>query len=112
MQMLRRDRKIDANVPGDQLVSPPFTRPCWPNASGSSVRSVGRNRFIVGTSIEGEVWVRVKDEPIRTREVASPVLNSGESISDGNVEAFADTSNSSEYIVSLNVAAQRVSKLF
>ena len=56
--------------------------------------------------------MRVKDEPIRTREVASPVLNSGESISDGNVEAFADTSNSSEYIVSLNVAAQRVSKLF
>jgi len=110
MRMLQEYRRIYANVPVEQLVSPPSARPLWPNASGSSVRSVDRNRFIIGTSVEGEVWVRVKNEPIRTGEIASPVLNSGEPVSDGDVEAFADAGDLSEYIVSLDVAAQWVSK--
>ena len=64
--------------------------------------------MIIGAVVEGEIRVRVKDDPIRIREVVSPCCNSGESVPDGNVEAFADTGDRSERVMSLNVATQRV----
>ena len=50
----------------------------------------------------------VEDEPIRIGEVASPRVNSCESVPNGDVEAFTDPSDLSEHVVSLDVAAQRV----
>ena len=98
-------------IPVDQLVGPASACLLWPNTSGSSVRSGERNRVIVDTPIEGEVRVRVKNKPIRIGEVTSPVLNPSETISDGNVETLADTSDPSEHVVSLDVAAERVNML-
>jgi hypothetical protein len=61
--------------------------------------------LIVDTSVEGEVRVRVKDDPIRIGEVASPVGNPGKSVSDSDVETLADASDLSEHVVCLDVAA-------
>ena len=51
--------------------------------------------------------MRVQDDPIRVGEIASPSIDASKSVSDGDVEAFANTSDFSESIVGLDVAAQR-----
>jgi hypothetical protein len=66
--------------------------------------------LVVDFSVEGEVGVRVKYDPIRIGEVPSPVLNAGESVSDGNVETLANAGDFTEHVVSLDVAAQCVSE--
>lgn len=53
--------------------------------------------------------MRIQDDPVRVGEVASKSINSGEPVSDGNVEAFADTSDFPEHVVGLDVAALQVS---
>ena len=91
-------------------MSPGFACLFWPNASGSSVWSVVRDRLIIGVIVEGEIRVRVEDDPIRIREVVGPCCNSGESVPDGNVEAFTDAGDPPERVMSLNVATQRIGK--
>ena len=46
----------------------------------------------------------VQDDPVRVREEASPSVNSCKPVSDGNVEAFADTGDLAKGVVSLDVA--------
>lgn len=103
--MFRRDSKTDVDIPANQLVSPSITGLMRPNASGSSVRAGVPDRLIVDASVEGKVWVRVKNDPIRIGEETGPVLDTGESVSDGDVESLTDAGDLSERVVSLNVTA-------
>ena len=48
--------------------------------------------------------MRVQDDPIRIGEEASPSINSRKSVTDGDIEAFADASDLSKSVMSLNVA--------
>lgn len=52
----------------------------------------------------------VQDDPIRVREETSPSIDPGESISDGDVEAFAYAGDLPESVVSLDVAVQWMKK--
>ena len=49
--------------------------------------------------------MRVKNDPIRIGEETGPVLDTGESVSDGDVESLTDAGDLSERVVSLNVTA-------
>lgn len=54
--------------------------------------------------------MRVQDDPIRVGEETGPSADSGKSVSDGDVVAFADAGDLSKGVVSLDVAAQRVNE--
>jgi len=103
--------RTGVDIPVDQLVGPASTCLLWPNASGSPVRSGSRDRVIVDTPVEGEVRVRVKNKPVRIGEVTGPVLNTRETVPDGNIETLSDAGYPSEHVVSLDVAAERVNML-
>lgn len=104
VQRFQRSHETDVDIPVYQLVGPSLTGLQRPNASEPSVRPGVRNRLIVGVSVEGEVRMRVEDNPIRIGEIASPVADTGESVSDGDVKTLADSSDPSECVVSLDVA--------
>lgn len=76
-----RGFKVNADIPREHPGSPAGTRLLWPNTSIVSVWSDVRNWRGVGTSVKGEVRVRVQDDSVRVGKVASPNIECSESVS-------------------------------